>query len=566
MTNRKAIRFLLFAVALLALANVYLSFRRGPAPFVQRQTLLDRPAVAGSSRLSIERPGCPDSVFAFSGGEWRLASPFDAAVDQGGIAKIFDFVSFGRILATYSEADLLKYGGHTMSDYGLESPSVTLRFSGEGGVHTVRLGQTTSDSKGVFAAVDGDPLAYIVDSRFVEAVDCGPSRFRVKELLPSGVDSVDSFDLKRGPGSFRSFRRRGGAWMAVGEGVGDSPVSAIRVKALLDALASAVIDGYAWPVGAKDEPKSVTAPLLAGYGLDPESAITVTLRGPGLKDTRVSFGKEAGEGRVYALVQNEGAVAMVEGSVKDAVAEADFTDPRLFPIEYSSVTRVAVGDGDVQYLLVREPGSPWRLDAPVAAAADQAKAERFVKNLLALETPSRSPGGMAVSVSTNLPTVSVATADALGEVALPDLRSREVMAVDPAAVRRVSVSGPDAPKAATVVYDADLRCWTVESADQGKGAEVDEAAVKGLLAALNPLSADKVVKLKVAPDDLYSYSLKPPRMTIAIDSSRGEEWRRNILVGGHAQGGRFATLGSSDTVFIIPDASVKAFSSPLIKE
>ncbi len=565
MTNRKAIRFLLMATLMLVAANVYLSMRRGPAPFVQRQTLLASSALSGSTRLSIERPGSPDTVLDFAGGEWRLTSPFDAAVDQGTVEKIFDCVSFGRILASYSEADLLKYGGHTMSDYGLDSPAVTLRFSGDGAVHTVRLGQVTSDSTGVFTAVDGDSLAYIVDARFAEAADPSPARFRVKELLPVDFDSIDSFDLKCA-GSFKSFRRRSGAWMAVGDGEGESPVSAIRVKSLLASLASTRIEGYAWPVGVKDEPKSVTAPLLAGYGLDPESAVTVTLRGPGLKDTRVSFGKEAGAGRVYALVQNEGAVATVAGSIKDAVAEADFTDPRLFPVEYSSVTRVSALDGDVQYLLVRDPGSPWRLDAPVAAAADQSKAESFVKNLLALETPSRSPDGMAVSVSTNLPTVSVAAADALGEVALPDLRSREVMAVDPSAVRRISVSGPDAAKAATVVYDGDLRCWTVESAGPGKGAEVDGAAVKGLMAALNPLMADKVVKLKVAPDDLYAYSLKPPRMTIAIDSSRGQEWRRNILVGGHAQGGRFATLGSSDTVFIIPDAAVKAFSSPLVKE
>ena len=42
--------------------------------------------------------------------------------------------------------------------------------------------------------------------------------------------------------------------------------------------------------------------------------------------------------------------------------------------------------------------------------------------------------------------------------------------------------------------------------------------------------------------------------------------RRNILVGGEAQGGRYATLGAADAVFVISTDLVDRLAAPIVAE
>jgi len=52
---------------------------------------------------------------------------------------------------------------------------------------------------------------------------------------------------------------------------------------------------------------------------------------------------------------------------------------------------------------------------------------------------------------------------------------------------------------------------------------------------------------------------------VAIDQETGDAVRRNILVGGRTEGGRFATVGSSEAIFVISDETVDALSSQLVE-
>ncbi len=114
----------------------------------------------------------------------------------------------------------------------------------------------------------------------------------------------------------------------------------------------------------------------------------------------------------------------------------------------------------------------------------------------------------------------------------------------------------------SVVFDRDLRSWKVESSESG-GMVVSEA-VAGVLAAISPLRAEWIVKLKVTAADLRGYGLETPKWTVAVDQSREGSVRRNILVGDQAQGGWFATIGGADAVFVLSDAVVGALTAPLV--
>ena len=90
--------------------------------------------------------------------------------------------------------------------------------------------------------------------------------------------------------------------------------------------------------------------------------------------------------------------------------------------------------------------------------------------------------------------------------------------------------------------------------------------MKSVLSAINPLTALRVVRLKVSAPDLGAYGLDTPFLTIAIDQERADAVRRNILIGGETDGGRFATVGSADAVFVLSRESVEALSAPLVSD
>ncbi len=563
MSNKPVIRLLLLAILVLVGAHLYLSFRGVGNALVQRATLFDA-SFQETGRISVVRRGEQPTVLE-RGDDWRIVSPYSACAEERVVRRFLDELTLGPIRGEYTESDLLQFG-RTRGDYGLDDPMVRVRLGEGEEAPSVSFGIRTPTSEGVFAAVDGDARVYVVGTNILDAIDLPSSAFRLKELFPGGLRSVDAFDLKRGTGSFMRFRLRDGLWCRLGTADGDAPepASAVKVRSLLAGLGRATIADYVWPVGAPGESPVATAPLLAGYGLDPESAVTVTLRSPGLADRQVSFGKEATDGRVYALVQGAGAVAMVDGALKDIALTADFSDARLFPFESTRVSRLSVTADGVTYLLARGADGAWLLDAPVAAPADAETTDALLSRVLSLTAADRAEKGIVVSLSTNAPAETVRASAVVGALALADLRSRTILQVAPADVRRIAVTDSAAAKPTSVVYDRDLRSWTLESSD--RTGSVDAAAVDALLAAINPLSADKVVKLKVDAADLHLYELASPRWTIAVDSVQAGVLRRNILIGGRAQGGRFATLGSSESVFVLSDEAVRALTAPLVKE
>ncbi len=563
MSNKPIIRLLLIAILILAGAHVYVSLRGVGNALVQRATLLDV-SMQEAGRLSVERRGENRTVLEREDG-WRITSPYAARAEERVVRRLLDELTLGSIRSSYTESDLLQFG-RTRGDYGLDDPSVRVTVGDGADAPSVSFGMRTPTGDGVFAAVSGDARVYVVGTNVLDSVDLPSAAFRLKELFPGGLRSVEAFDLKRGTGSFMRFRLRDGLWSRFGSGGDESsePASIVKVRTLLAGLGRATIADYVWPVGAPGESSVASAPLLAGYGLDPESAVTVTLRSPGQADRQVSFGKEATDGRVYALVQNAGAVVTVDGALKDFAMTADFSDTRLFPYEPSNVTRISVTSDGVNYLLARREDGTWLLDSPVAASADAEAAEALVSRILSLTAADRADNGIVVSLSTNAPSETVSASSVIGALALADLRSREMLKIAPADVRRIAVTDASAAKPTSVAYDRDLRTWTLESSD--RAGSVDADAVQTLLSALNPLLADKVVKLKVTPEDLHLYELESPRWTVAVDTARAGVLRRNILIGGSAQGGRFATLGSSDAVFVLPDKTVSALTAPLVKE
>ncbi|MBR5548103.1 MAG: DUF4340 domain-containing protein [Kiritimatiellae bacterium] len=562
MKNMRIIVWLLAGISLLVAANFFLSFNDTPeTAIVQRRSLLTVPDDA-VSLVEISRDGAVESVLTHTG-SWRLVEPFPGSVDESVVLKLLDALAYAPLDDSLGDQELLKLG-RTRADFGLDNPRLRVRVRAGDTDTSISFGTATPSASGVYAAIEGVHAVFVVPSNTFAAVDVPASGFRRRTLFTSGEESVASFDVKRGTGEFMRFKRDGDGWAMVQPTEG--PASAPKIKKLLTDVMSASAYDFVWPIGGSNEVAEVSGALLAGYGLGAENAVTLTLKGTDGSDRRISFGSDAGEGRVYALVHNGSAIVTVDGSLKDmaSLGNSAFADTRLFPYEASQVNGISIVDGGVTCMLAKNDDGSWRMDSPISAPASLTAVESLVSAVLALRGGDADEKGVEVSISADERKVHVARGSLGTHFRLENLRSLEILKIDPASVRRLSVTGTNTNKMKSVAYDRDRRAWSVEASSVS--GTVSEGGITRVLGVVNPLEAGRIVKLKVSADDLGGYGLDKPRLTVAIDLEREDAIRRNILVGDATDGGCFATVGASDAVFVLPESAVYDLSADIVEE
>lgn len=558
MRNLNAIVVQALLVVVFATAD-FLLYRKGDSAAVAGRAGL---ADCGSevSEIMVRRRGSPATRLKCVDGVWQLVEPFAGMADERVVLRLLDAVEQTPPVDAVSEAELLRMG-RTRADFSLDDPVLTVEVTtASKGLSRLLFGIATPADGGVYAAVEGVNAVYVVSASVLSAIDVSADGFRQRALFSVDADEVAGFTVQREGDGPMAFVRSGEGWT-----VGGRKASAVRIAEFLAALTSARAGSFVWPVSASNETGHVSAALLALYGLDAENAVAVTLTGTDGAVRRIAFGKGADAGSVYALAQDGGAVVTVPVRLKDFVVQDAvlFADPRLFPVEPRAVTGFALADDGGLFSLSRDESAVWRLESPVVAPANQEVVAAILSRILSLTSADVVPeGGVTVSVSPHAVKSRVSRDSVLGDRSYEDLRSREMLRIDGGLVRRV-VSLPGEGEASAVVYDRERRAWHVERG--ANGGRVSIRGVSAILESLSPLTAVRVEKLNVLADDLDDYGLDRPCHTVAIDQTAGETVRRNILIGKRTQGGRFATVGSSDAVFVIAEPVVRSLFSPIIE-
>lgn len=557
MSNRRSIIWLLILCLGSLGLHIALSWCAPAERPHARGTALN--ALLEPKRITLARRGARPVVLAQSD-VWRMVEPYAASVDEPVVLRLLDALLFCTVDDVQSEAELLR-NGRTKADFGLAEPAVRILLRDGAEEVDLALGDWTPSSNGVYAAVSGAGTVMVLPASVRQTVDLEASAFRQRGVFSFGPEFVRAFDLKRPSAPLLAFVRVGDGWQSAG-----SPASAAKVRELLARISEAKAVDFVWPVGATNEAESASTALLSGYGLDPESAVTVVLKCTDGTDRRLSLGASAGEKRVYALIQNGTAVVTLDAAVKDAALQdaALFTDSRVFPFEAATVPSFKLVDGETDYVVARAAEGTWRLEAPVVAAAETEAAESLLARLLSLTASDLGGEGLKVSVTTNVAPVTVSRERLLAGRRLEDLRSRMVLKLEPTRVKRLVSTPGKGGKAVSVVYARDRSAWNVESAD-ARGTAC-AASIEKVLSAINPLQAERIVTLKATTSELAKYGLDEPFHTVAVDPDAEGAVRRNILIGGPTKGGRFATVGSAEAVFVLSHATVKSLVSALVEE
>ena len=567
MKNRKTILFLLLAILAMASVEVWLTVGERRVRVAARRTALADDAESATTIL-LARRGEPETELSrTAAGDWRLVRPFAANVEASAVLKLLDALSQATVSESMSDAELLKMG-RKRADYRLENPPLRATLANAASRRVLSFGTLTSSGEGVYVSREGEAAVLIVPVSVLAAVDVPVDQLRRRRVFDLNADSVTAFDLRQSPGSILSFEREKDGWrVGAGADKDKGKASSAVVTKFLEGLATVEAQGFVWPKGATNESAQASASLLATYGLDPETSVTVTLKRPGGVNDSISFGKGADEKTVYALVHNGGSVVTVPAALKDAALQdvARFADARLFTAAAEGVASFSLAENGTTLAFSRLGRDAWRMDAPIAAPADADAVALLLSRILALTSADLDANGAVVSLGGDAKPVAVARLALFPEGGgFERFRSKEVVRFAEGEIRRlVSSRGTNEASNVSVVYEREGKAWNVEKAPEG--AVVSEAGVARVLAALAPLRAVRVERLKVAAAELARYGLESPGLRLAVDPDRESAVRRNILVGAKTEGGSFATVGAADAVFVIPPAAVEALSSPLVE-
>ncbi|MBR1588431.1 MAG: DUF4340 domain-containing protein, partial [Kiritimatiellae bacterium] len=350
---------------------------------------------------------------------------------------------------------------------------------------------------------------------------------------------------------------------------------------LADRLASARVADFTLPSAAQPPPHGTTpdgtlpAAALVPYGLSADAALSVTVRAMDGSVETVLFGGAAGTNRVWALAQNGKAVVSVDAELAELCRahEAAFRDTRIFSFRKNeAVKSLSLTAGPLVYVLGRGTNGVWRIDAPVVAPADQALAVALAEKILALkqndlaanDARAKPDAEILVAVETSAasyPAIAVPAAYFGDGLSFANLRSKTLLTLEPGSVRRLSVK-KSSGEAHAVAYDTTRAAWNLETPVEGRRSS--PSAIKTVLTALARVDAASVETVAATPADFKRCGLDAPDYIVTVDVESAEAARRNILLGGSAPGGgRYATVGGADAVFVVSRQTASALMTDL---
>ncbi len=522
----------------------------------------------GGMRLALERRS----------GAWRIVEPFPAAADPAPVAQLLDMLTLTPIDDMRTEDELSRLN-ETLADFGLNPPRATVSLVAAGVTNVVYLGSATASGKDVYARVEDVRNVFSLPAETFAAVPTDIDSFRPRSLLACPRDEIAGLEFRMPDASFVKLVRDGATWRMTAPLA--AVADAVAVSALADRLAAARVVDFTLPSASQPPPHGTTpdgtlpAAALVPYGLSADSALSLTVRAMDGSVETVLFGGAAGTNRVWALAQNGRAVVSVDAALAELCRahEAAFRDTRIFSFKKDeAIKSVSLTADSLVYVLGRGTNGLWRIDAPVIAPADQTLAAALAEKVLALKQNDLAAGDAGKDTDAAILVAVETTAATYPAIAVPstyfgdglsfaDLRSKTLLTLEPGAVRRLSVKkGPGAELA--VVYDTSRAAWNLEAPVEGRRSS--PSAIKTVLTALARVEASNVETVAATPEDFRRCGLDTPSCIVTVDVESSEAARRNILLGGLAPGGgRYATVGGADAVFVISKQTAAALMTDL---
>ncbi len=531
-------------------------------------------------RVVIVRPGGESNVVERSAlGNWRLSAPFRAEVDSAAVMKLLDNLLLARPRDTLSASDM-RHLGRSPRDFGFTSSNLAVTVASGRQTLTLGFGGFTPLRNEVYARLEGASTVFTVSTNVLAAVPANVDALRRRRIFSVRPALVTAMDVRTPEMPFVRLSRDSGVWRIVQPE--NAPADAAKVDETLARLLALEAESFVWPaefspvVAASAGADRAKTERLAAYGLGAQEGFEVSLWTSPMTVERIVFGRAALTNRVYALVHDGAAVVTVDGEIARFCRESRsrFLDARLFPFAAPLVASISLTLDDAVYVVARKASGDWLLESPVVAPADDSTVAELLARVLRLsqgDVLAPGTGQPAAVVKVALADKGVSPAPVTVAASLlpvpTSLRSKRVLAVPSASVRRLSVAS--AGGETVVERKLDGTGFRLVKTPATASSVTVTASVEGIaevLGALAEVNASSVENLDATPEDFKRCGLLRPAFTIAVDVDAADAVRRNLLLGAAASGGgRYATAGGADAIFIVPRDVVGRLTVPLTK-
>jgi hypothetical protein len=337
---------LVAAVVLAALTGtLYWSNRRKPSTSTASSTaettpkvLEIKPAEVTGIKIS-KKDGEELALWKNDGGKWQITSPKSLAADQDAVSSLLS------TLSPLNSDRLLDEKATDLNAYGLAKPSVEISIAEKNKkTEDLLLGDDTPTGSGVYAAVAGDPRAFIIASFNKSSLDKSLNDLRDKRLLTFDSDKLSRIELTAKKQTIE-FGRNKDQWQILKP----RPMRADQfpVQDLIRSLQDAKMD----LTSADDEKKSASA---FNSGTVVATAKVTDVSGTQELQVRKSkddyYTKSSAVAGIYKVMSTVG--TSLDKSVDD------FRNKKLFDFGFSEPEKIEIHDGTKSYSLSHS-GSDW---------------------------------------------------------------------------------------------------------------------------------------------------------------------------------------------------------------
>lgn len=558
MSNSRYIVYLSISIALVLGTHLFLDFSTDISPAEAFKVTVLRPE-SKIKALSITADEKPVVTLEKGENAWSVVEPLPGKADEREVLKLLDALTIVPFIESISDSELLRLG-RSEKDFNLDEPRLTVTCKLDNGEKVLVFGSETPSGDGVYAEIKDEPIVYVLNNDVYKLFARKANNFRVHRLMTETPEHVRKLDIKLGSVPIASLTKKGDLWL-LDNGMRTSNA---KVLELVTSLCQLEAVDFVWPTDAAGAFTEIPRSVLSGYGLDGDGTIKITIGGDDGRETRFAIGKEVGDGTSYVLTDLGRSIVTIEGDMKAKLLSGADTlvDNRLFPYEIEQITSIRLRDKEEEFLLKKGTDRVWRFESPMSAEVDASNMTAFLARLISFTHEDTVAGGMEVFVNDDAEGASLASGLLFKAGGIEDLRSREIIKIAPETIKRIVLDGSSVEEPRAAVYDASRRVWLAE---RPVGAlKVNEAAVKTILSVFESLVAEKVVKIDPEPQDLRVFGLEDPYLIVSIDRSSFDVPRKNLLVGNETEGGRYATIGVTDAIFILPTTILERLKYDII--
>lgn len=535
--NFRLTAFLIFILVLIA-GIYYVASNHTAAPSTTTANAVFVPAPASITGITFLDGEQVKVAFTSSNGKWQMSQPVKAAVNTWEIEGI---ASSLKALVYKTKFLPEATGSKSLTTTGLAKPLYTILFTDAANKpYKILLGKRNA-SGAIYAQVDGDKTQtiYALAENPLEKLDKDVADFRSKDLIDLGSEQISALTLQTTSQKIVLTASAAGAkekWAI------QYPIPARAntpaVEEMVRSFRSLRADSFV-SIGRNEPATGLAAPVLTVTALlSPKASPspTTTPTTAPAQTLAVQFGNysDLSKRNIYASLVGSEEVVLIAADVFDKLNKElkELRDPVILPLPVTEATRVEfIGGGGVQ---ISKVADAWKLtsgmfkDLPAEATEvtklletlRDLRANKFVDAVGDLKSIGLDPP--QASITLNLPGQAQPETLLLGkpETAEPltpvkrlheptvylvqstelaklnptvyDLRSRSVATYTPSNISTIQISGPEAKSPLSMTKEpAPGGGFQWKTRINQTAVTLDEATISGLLADLQPLTAQK---------------------------------------------------------------------------